>query len=115
MKIYHNPRCRKSRETLQILLDNNIEVDIVEYLKHPLTKKEIKNILKLLGISAKELVRKGEKLFKNLYKGQDFSEEEYVNILSLHPILIERPIVVKYNRAVLGRPPINVLALLDKK
>ena len=100
---------------MQILLDNNIEVDIVEYLKHPLTKKEIKNILKLLGISAKELVRKGEKLFKNLYKGKDFSEEEYVNILSLHPILIERPIVVKYNRAVLGRPPINVLALLDKK
>ncbi len=100
---------------MQILLDNNIEVDIVEYLKHPLTKKEIKNILKLLGISAKELVRKGEKLFKNLYKGQDFSEEEYVNILFLHPILIERPIVVKYNRAVLGRPPINVLALLDGK
>jgi len=115
MKIYHNPRCRKSRETLQILLDNNIESDIIDYLKNPLTKKEIKNILKLLGISAKDLVRKGEQLFKDLYKGEDLSEEEYVSILSLHPILIERPIVVKDNRAVLGRPPINVLDLLDKK
>ena len=115
MKIYHNPRCRKRRETLQILLDNNIKVDIVEYLKNPLTNKEIKNILKILGISAKDLVRKGEQLFKDLYKGKDFSEEEYVNILSSHPILIERPIVVKDNCAVLGRPPINVLDLLDKK
>ena len=70
MKIYHNPRCRKSRETLKILLDNNIEVDVVEYLKNPLTKKEIKNILKSLDISAKDLVRKGEQIFKDLYKGK---------------------------------------------
>jgi len=115
MKIYHNPRCKKSRETLKILLDNNTEVHIIEYLKKPLTKDELKNILKSLNISAKNLVRKGEKIFKDLYKGKDLSEEEYINILCLHPILIERPIVVKDNCAVLGRPPINVLALLDKK
>lgn len=115
MKIYHNPRCRKSREALQILLANNIELDVIEYLKHPLNKKEIKNILKMLGLSAKDIVRKGEKIFKDLYKEKDFSEDEYVNILCLHPILIERPIVVKDNQAVLGRPPINVLDLLDKQ
>ena len=115
MKIYHNPRCRKSRETLQLLLDNNIELEIIEYLKTPLTIKEIENILKILGISAKDLVRKGEQIFKDLYKGKDLAEDEYVHILSLHPILIERPIVVKDNRAVLGRPPINVLDLLDEK
>jgi arsenate reductase len=115
MKIYHNPRCRKSRESLQILLDHNIELEIIEYLKNPLTKKEIENILKMLGISAKDLVRKGEKIFKDLYKDRDMSEDEYLHILYLNPILIERPIVVKDNRAVLGRPPINVLDLLDKQ
>ena len=115
MKIYHNPRCRKSREALHILLENNIKLNVVEYLKNPLTKREIKNILKLLGISAEDLIRKGEQIFKDLYKGKDLSEEEYVNILCLHPILIERPIVVKDNRAVLGRPPINVLDLLDNQ
>ena len=115
MKIYHNQRCRKSREALQILLENNIKLDVIEYLKTPLTKQEIKNILKLLGISAEDLIRKGEQIFKDLYKGKDLSEEEYVNILCLHPILIERPIVVKDNRAVLGRPPINVLDLLDNQ
>ena len=73
MKIYHNPRCRKSRETLHILLENNIKLEVIEYLKTPLNKQEIKNILKMLGLSAKDIVRKGETIFKDLYKGKDLS------------------------------------------
>ena len=114
MKIYHNPRCRKSRETLAILLEHNIQFSVIEYLKTPPTVSEIKNILKILNIPAKDLVRKKEKIFKDLYEGKDLTEKQYVDILCLHPILIERPIVIKDNSAVLGRPPINVLDLLHK-
>ena len=112
MKIYHNPRCRKSRETLSIINDHNHAVTIVEYIKYPPKKTEIKEILNMLNISAIDLIRKEEKLFKELYKGKDFTEDEYIDILCLHPILIQRPIVIKDNCAVLGRPPINVLDLL---
>ena len=114
MKIYHNPRCRKSRETLNILVKNHIKVEIVEYLKFPLDKIEIKHILQMLHISAFDLIRKEEKIFKELYKGKNLTEAHYVDILCLHPILIQRPIIIKDNHAVLGRPPINVLDLLNK-
>ena len=114
MKIYHNPRCRKSRETLKILNEYNIEIQIIEYLKTPPTKKEIKQILKMLNISALELIRKEEKLYKENYKNKNLEEEEYINLLYRNPILIQRPIVIKDNHAVLGRPPINVLDLFNK-
>ena len=112
MKIYHNPRCRKSRETLSIIREHSEEINIVEYLKTPPSKKEIKFILKLLNMSAEDLIRKEEKLFKDLYRGKDLSQDEWVNILLKNPILIQRPIVVKDSAAIIGRPPINVLALL---
>ncbi len=112
MKIYHNPRCRKSREALSILQEHNIPVDIVEYLKQKLTKKEIKNILKILNISALDLIRKEEKIFKENYKNKKLTEEDCINILFSNPILIQRPIIIKDNQGVLGRPPINVLDLL---
>mgnify|MGYP001208320916 CR=1 FL=1 len=114
MKIYHNARCRKSREALSILLERNIQVEIIEYLKNPLKKEEICAIIKMLNISAGDLIRKEEKLYKDLYKNKIFTEKEYVDILCLNPILIQRPIIIKDNRAVLGRPPVNVLDLLDK-
>ena len=113
MKIYHNPRCRKSRETLSILIENNVKVEIIEYLKNPLKKSEIKHILSMLKISAKDLIRKEEKLFKESFKGKDLNENQYLDLLYKYPILMQRPIVVKNQSAVLGRPPINVLDLLN--
>ena len=114
MKIYHNPRCRKSRETLSLIKENNYEVIVVEYLKNPLTKKEIKHLIKLLNIAAYQLIRIEEKLFKEKYKNHNLSEQDCIDLLCKHPILLQRPIVVKDNAAVIGRPPINVLDLLNK-
>tara|TARA_B100000579_G_scaffold341511_1_gene293367 strand:- start:17776 stop:18132 length:357 start_codon:yes stop_codon:yes gene_type:complete len=114
MKIYHNPRCRKSREALSILESKNCQVEIFEYLKHPPNKKEIKQIIKMLNISAFALIRKGEKIFKENYQHKALTEDQCVDLLCRHPILIERPIIIKDNSAVLGRPPINVLDLLNK-
>ena len=113
MKIYHNPRCRKSREALSLLKSHNCEISIVEYLKTPLNKEEIKNLIKMLNISAFDLIRKEEKVFKENYKNQKLSENECVELLCQYPILIQRPIIIKDNVAVLGRPPINILALLN--
>ena len=112
MKIYHNPRCRKSRETLAFIKQHNIPVVVIEYLKQPLSKKEIKKIVQMLRIKPIELIRKEEKIFKKLYKTQQLSDDQCINILHENPILIQRPIVVKDNCAILGRPPVNVLALL---
>ena len=112
MKIYHNPRCRKSRETLSIINEKKIDVNIVEYLKYPPTKKEIKDIIDMLNIPALDLVRKEEKLFNKEYKGVKLSTNEWIDVLHKNPILIQRPIVIKDSMAIIGRPPINVLDLL---
>ena len=114
MIIYHNPRCKKSREALSILMEKGVSVKVVDYLKYPLTKEEVKIILKKLNICAKELIRREEKIFKELYKGGAFTNEEYIDILYNNPILMQRPIIVKDNSAVIGRPPIKVLDLLNK-
>ncbi len=108
--IYHNPRCSKSRETLELLRENKISPIIVEYLEHPFSEKEIKTLLKKLDMSATELIRKKESLIKE--KKLDITtEEKAIEALSLYPKLVERPIVVKGNKAVLGRPPENVKKL----
>jgi arsenate reductase (glutaredoxin) len=112
MKIYHNPRCRKSRETLGIIEEAKKSPEIIEYLKNPPSEKELKSILKMLGISAQDLIRKGETVFKEKYKGKDFAEDKWIKIMTENPILIERPIVVHGGKAVLGRPPENVKNLL---
>lgn len=108
--IYHNPRCTKSRETLALIEKKKPE--IVDYLKTPPTKEELKVILKKLGIKAEDLVRKQEALFAVKFKGKKLSEEKWIDVMVKNPALIERPIVVKGNKAVIGRPPENVLALL---
>ena len=111
MKIYHNPRCRKSRETLQLIEEKGIEPEIVEYLKEVPSEKEITDLLKKLDIPAEKLLRKGEAIFKEKYKGKELSEAEWIKAMHENPKLIERPIVVKDNKAVLGRPPENVKEL----
>lgn len=112
MKIYHNPRCRKSRETLAIIEEKGVSPEIIEYLNEVPSKTELKDILQKLGISAEQLLRKGEADYKDNFKGKELSEDQWIDAMIKYPKLIERPIVVDGNRAVLGRPPENVLQLL---
>ena len=111
--IYHNPRCRKSREALAILNDSGIQPVIRLYLKEPPTRKELSDLLKKLQLRPLELVRKGESLYKEHFKGKELSDQEWVAVMVDNPVLIERPVVVKGNRAVIGRPPSNVTDLLS--
>ncbi|MEO1712736.1 MAG: arsenate reductase (glutaredoxin) [Bacteroidota bacterium] len=112
MVIYHNPRCRKSREALTLLQEKGQEPEIRLYLKEPLNTKELSAVLAKLGISATELLRKGEAIYKEKYKGQSLSEEEWIEAMVQHPKLIERPIVEVGEKAIVGRPPERVLELL---
>ncbi|AWW32001.1 arsenate reductase (glutaredoxin) [Echinicola strongylocentroti] len=114
VKIFHNPRCGKSRETLKIVQEQvaEEEIDIIKYLEEPPSTEELTTILSLLGIKAEELVRKNEQLWKDNFKGREFSEEELVKVMVENPKLIERPIVVKDGKAVIGRPPEQVKSIL---
>ena len=111
--IYHNPRCSKSRQTLQILRDRGIEPSIVEYLKTPLQKDELKKISTSLGFRPKEFVRKNESDFKerNLVNHLE-DDDKMIEAMVAYPKIIERPIVVLKDKAVIGRPPDNVLKLI---
>jgi arsenate reductase len=111
--IYHNPRCSKSRNTLKLLEENGVQPDIVLYLETPPNSAEIKTLLKKLGISAAQLLRRTESEYKSCGLSAASSEEECVAAMARYPKLIERPIVVRGKQAVLGRPPENVLALID--
>ena len=111
MKIYHNPNCSKSRKTLEIVKENTSKFDIIEYLKNPLTVEEIKVLLQQLNITASELVRTQEVIWKEKYRGETLTENEIINIMAKNPKLIERPIIEHNNKAVIGRPPENVLSL----
>ena len=111
--IYHNPRCTKSRQTLQLLRDHGVEPTIVEYLKDGPSVKTLKAILKSLGVSADQLIRRKEKLFVEVGEADvTYSENDAIALLVKYPRLLERPIVVRSGRAVIGRPPENVLELL---
>ena len=112
--IYHNPRCSKSRQTLQILVDNGVEADVVLYLETPPSATQLKTLLAKLGISARDLLRKGEAAYKDgSLADTTLSDAQLIAAMVAEPKLIERPIVVKGDRAVLGRPPENVLTLLS--
>ncbi len=112
MKLYHNPRCSKSREGLAILKDRNVDFEIVEYLKVPLTKKELSNIIKKLNIAPIDLVRKNESIWKEKFKGQNLDNEQVLNAMVEYPKLIERPILVNENLAVVGRPPEQLISII---
>lgn len=112
MKIYHNPRCRKSRETLALIEEKGIEPEIILYLEEPPTQKELKELIALLKIKPEALLRKGEKIYKEEFKGKDLSDAEWIKVMIKNPKLIERPIVVKGKKAIIGRPPENVLKLI---
>ena len=111
--IYHNPRCSKSRQTLELLRGKGLEPEIIEYLKNPPDKNELTGILALLGLDPRGLMRKKEAEYKaNGLDAPDLSEEQLVAALVEHPVLIERPIVLANGKAVIGRPPENVLKII---
>jgi len=113
LTILHNPRCSKSREALKILEENGINTEIVKYLDTPPSEEEIKNILKMLGISARELMRTKEDIYKELQLKDVTNEDILIKAIAENPRLIERPIVIKNGRAVIGRPPEKVLELIN--
>ena len=112
MKIYHNPRCTKSRQTLALLQENGVRLEVVEYLKDLLTIEDLSELIEFLGIEPLALVRKNEAVWKEQFKGKELSDKEVIKAMVENPKLIERPIVVKQKKAVLGRPPENVLQLI---
>ena len=107
-KIYHNPRCGKSRQTLALLKEKESNFEIIEYLKTPPSAEELKSILELLKMKPLELIRRGESIFKENFKGKELTDDQWIKAMVENPILIERPIVVKNGQAILGRPPENV-------
>ncbi len=113
VKIYHNPRCSKSRQTLEILKNKNCDIEIIEYLKVPMALKELEDILSKLNYEPRDLIRKGEDIYKteNLFN-TSLTSNILMEKMILNPILIERPIVVFNDKAVVGRPPEKVLEIL---
>jgi arsenate reductase (glutaredoxin) len=114
VRIYHNPRCSKSRQTLELLRERGIEPDIVEYLKVPPQADELRELLRMLGIGAMDLVRRKEAEFREagLDQGEP-DEDQVIDAIARYPKLMERPVVVSGKRAAIGRPPERVLDILD--
>ncbi|WP_397446947.1 arsenate reductase (glutaredoxin) [Polaribacter sp. R77954] len=112
IKIYHNPRCRKSREGLQLLENSGKEFEIIKYLETVPSEAELTEIINLLEITPIQLVRKTEKIWKENYKGKTLSDAEIIKAMIVNPKLIERPIVIYKNKAIIGRPPSNILEIL---
>ena len=110
--IYHNARCSKSREGLQILKNSGQEYQVKEYLKEPLSEKELRDLLDKLGMAPMEIIRTDENIWKEIYKDRDVDDEELIRAMVAHPALIQRPIVVKDDSAVVGRPPSRINELL---
>ncbi len=111
--ILHNPRCSKSRATLNLLRDNGVEPNIVDYLETPPTAAEFKDILDKLNLGPRDVMRRGEKIYKQLELGDDsLSDTALITAMVGNPILIERPIVIKGDKAALGRPPESVLEIV---
>lgn len=116
LKIYHNPRCSKSRESVNFLEEKNLDFEIIEYLKTPPTSTELQKVLTQLNLDAVQLIRKNETIYKEKYKGKVLSEQEWVEAMVEYPKLIERPIIIYGNKAVIGRPleQVKQLLLLSK-
>lgn len=103
--IYHNPRCSKSRQGLQILEDSSKPFEVVKYLDESLSEEKLAEIIALLQIKPIDLVRKNEAIWKTDYRGKELSDNEIISAMARHPKLIERPIVINNKKAVIGRPP----------
>ncbi|OEK08601.1 arsenate reductase (glutaredoxin) [Flavivirga aquatica] len=112
IKIYHNNRCSKSRCGLEILEESGKEFEVVKYLDNTLNKEELTDIIKLLGISPIDLVRKNEAIWKTNFKNKNLSDAQVITAMVENPKLIERPIIINGNKAVIGRPPELILNII---
>jgi arsenate reductase len=112
LRLYHNARCSKSRSACSLLAERGIEPELVDYLRTPPSKEELLALAVKLGMAPSALVRRGEDVFKEHFAGRTLTEDEWLEALVAHPILLERPILVCGDRAVIGRPPERVLELL---
>ncbi len=112
IKIYHNPRCSKSRQGVAILTESGKDFEIVKYLEDIPTKQELSAIINTLGITPKELIRTNEKIWKEKYKDKELNDDELLSAMVENPKLIERPIVITQNKGVVGRPPEKIKELL---
>lgn len=112
MKIYHNPNCSKSNCALDLIKQQGIETEIIDYVKNPPSKAELVHILKLLDKSPKEIIRQNEQYYKENLEGKDFNGEEWIEILLQNPILIERPIVLHNGKVVIARPAEKIMELI---
>ena len=113
MKIYHNPRCSKSRQALFLIQEKGENLKIIEYLKECISIEDLGLLLRMLKIKPIELIRKGEQIWKEKYNGKELTDDEIIMAMSENPKLIERPIVVKNGKAIIGRSPDKVLNLLS--
>ncbi|MCL8005925.1 arsenate reductase (glutaredoxin) [Gelidibacter japonicus] len=110
--IYHNPRCSKSREALEILETQKEDYEVIKYMDELLSVEKLKELIKLLKIKPIELVRTNESIWKEKFKNSDLTDDELIAAMAKYPKLIERPIVIKANKAVIGRPPKKILEIL---
>lgn len=110
--IWHNPKCSKSREAMEIVQDNKCETKVVKYLEESPDKNQIKTLLKMLGISPRELMRTKEDIYKELNLENEKSDEALIEAMAKHPKLIERPIIIKGNKAIIGRPTERIAEFL---
>ncbi|NAS30109.1 arsenate reductase (glutaredoxin) [Flavobacteriaceae bacterium R38] len=112
IKIYHNPRCSKSREGLEILQNSGKEFEIVKYLEATPSEAELREVISFLAIKPEQLIRKNEVIWKEQFKGKTLNDEQLISIMIQHPKLIERPIVINGNKAIIGRPPQTITTIL---
>jgi arsenate reductase len=112
MQIFHNPACSKSRQTLQLIVEAQLEVEVIEYLQNPPTVEELRSVVALLGLPASGLVRTGEAVFRDLRVDlTTLGEDAVIELIVANPTLMQRPIVVGNGKAIIGRPPENVFQL----
>jgi len=115
IRIYHNPRCRKSREGLKYLVEKSLEFECVEYLKNPLTENELRTIIAKMNVRPLELVRTQEEIYKKQFRGKNFTDDEWIKIIIQHPALLKRPVVVRDYKAVVADPPEIMDVLFTKR
>ena len=113
IQIYHNAKCSKSREGMCVLEDLGSEVEIVEYTKHPLTEEQLADLIVKLGIKPRQLVRTKEEIYKTKFAERKMTPKQWIKAMIKYPELMERPIVVKGNRAVIGRPATLITELIQ--
>lgn len=111
-QIYHNPRCTKSRQALKLLDEKGQDYEVILYLEDVPSFDQLKNVISQLGIKPYELLRRGEAIFKEKYKGKELSDDEWIQAMIEHPKLIERPIVIRNDRAIIGRPTERILEII---